>query len=193
MSFNQRMMVSVLLASLAACGGGGGGGGTSPQPPGQKATGLTYTDPATSEFKLVKDAASTSTKVVLSLVGPASATGRGVSFTLVVDPSRVDLVKVADVDAEYVQNGAVFALGSAPQILKGIKQDGILRVTVAQKGAGSAKALNASLLKVAIQFKSNADLLPGTSLPIAVTEGQYLPAIGGPVATPIATGSLETR
>lgn len=190
---SQRMVVSALLASLAACGGGGGGAAPPPQPPNQKATGLTYADPATGEFRLVKDGGSTSAKVILNLVGPASATGRGVSFTLVVDPSRVDLVKVADADAEYVQNGAVFALGSAPQLLKGIKQDGTLRVTVAQKGAGSAKALNAPLLKVALQFKANADLLPGTALPIAVTEGQYLPVTGGPIATPIATGFLQTQ
>ncbi|WP_257311352.1 hypothetical protein [Geothrix fuzhouensis] len=181
------------LVVLTACGGGGGGGTSSQPSQPAKAVGLAYTDPASGSFRLVRDASSTSTKLILRLVGPAASTGRGVAFTFTVDPALADLVKVADADAEYVQNGDAFVLGDAPRFLKGIKQNGTVSVTVSQKGQGSARALDATLLKVAVQFKATAGLNAGTVIPISVTEGQYLPAIGGPAAMNVSTGSLKAQ
>ena len=193
MGVSRRILMAGALLSLAACGGGGGGG-TSPQPSQPaKAAGLVYTDPAGSGFRLIRDAGSTNTKLILRLVGPAASTGRGVAFTFMVDPALADLVKVADADPEFVQNGEAFVLGDAPRFLKGIKQNGTLRVTVSQKGQGSARALDAALLKVAIQFKAAAGLSAGTAIPISVTEGEYLPATGGPVAMTVSTGSLKAQ
>lgn len=188
-------LVACSLALLAACGGGGGGSSPStPQPPPvSKATGLSYTDPVSGDFRLVKDAGSTSSKIILRLVGPVASTGRGVSFTFNVDPAMADLVKVADSDAEYVQNGDAFVLGDAPRFLKGIKQGGALRVTVSQKGPGLGTPLNATLLKVALQFKPSANLNAGTAIPLSVVEGQYLPAAGGPLSMAVVSGSLQTQ
>lgn len=187
-------LLAGLLGCLCACGGGGGGNpAPPPTPPASKATGLAYSDPAGSGFRLVKDASSTSARIVLRLVGPAGATGRGVSFSLSVDPAQADLVKVNDGDAEYVQNGEVFLLGNAPQLLKGLRQNGTLSVTAAQKGSGSARPLDGTLLKVAIQFKASANLVAGASIPITLTEGQYLPASGGPVTMTLSAGALTAQ
>lgn len=185
------IFMSSALVLLAACGGGGGSSSQTPQP--AKAAGLVYSDPAGGGFRLVRDASSTSTKVILRLVGPAASMGRGVAFTFTVDPALVDLVKVADADAEYVQNGDAFVLGDAPHFLKGIKQNGALHVTVSQKGQGGARALDAALLKIAVQFKAAAGLEAGTAIPLNVTEGQYLPAAGGPVAMTVSAGSLKAQ
>lgn len=187
------LFMSGALLFLMACGGGGGGGASSQPSQPAKAAGLAYTDPAGGGFRLIRDAGSTSTKLILRLVGPAASTGRGVAFTFTVDPALADLVKVADAEAEYVQNGEAFVLGDAPRFLKGIKQNGTLRVTVSQKGQGSARALDAALLKVAIQFKAAAGLNAGTAIPISVTEGEYLPATGGPVAMTVSTGLLKAQ
>jgi hypothetical protein len=193
MGMTRWMLMPASLLLLAACGGGGGGN-ANPQPtPPAKASGLAYTDPAGGDFRLVRDAGSTSAKLVLRLVGPAASMGRGVAFTFSVDPSLADLVKVADSDAEYVQNGDTFVLGDAPRFLKGIRQNGTLRVTVSQKGPGSARALDATLLKLALQFKASASLDAGTAIPVSVTDGQYLPATGGPVAMTVATGALRAQ
>jgi len=193
MGMTRWMLMPAFLLLLAACGGGGGGN-ANPQPtPPAKASGLAYTDPTGGDFRLVRDASSTSAKVVLRLVGPAASMGRGVAFTFSVDPSLADLVKVADSDAEYVQNGDTFVLGDAPRFFKGIKQNGTLRVTVSQKGQGSARVLDATLLKLALQFKASAALDAGTAIPVSVTEGQYLPATGGPVVMTVATGALRAQ
>ena len=193
MTKSRWIVMSSAWVLLVACGGGGGGGTSSQPSQPAKAVGLVYTDPAGGDFRLVRDASSTSTKLILRLVGPAASAGRGVAFTFSVDPALVDLVKVADADAEYVQNGEAFVLGDAPRVLKGIKQNGTLHVTVSQKGPGAARGLDAALLRVAVQFKAAAGLGVGTAIPLSVTEGQYLPADGGPVAMAVSVGSLKAQ
>lgn len=191
---NVRWFVMSAAAVLLMACGGGGGGGTSSQPPQpSKATGLSYTDPVSGDFRLMKDSGSTSTKLILRLVGPANATGRGVAFTFMVDPALVDVVKVVDADGEYVQNGDAFVLGSSPRLLKGIKQNGTLRVTASQKGQGAARVLDATLVKLAVQFKAAAGLDVGAAIPISITGGQYLPAAGGPVPMTVSPGSLKAQ
>jgi hypothetical protein len=183
------------LVFLEACGGGGGGATpqTPPAPPVTKATGLAYTDPTTGDFRLVKDAASTNSKIILRLVGPAASTGRGVAFTLAVDPTLAVLVKVVDSDAEYIQNGDAFVLGEAPRFLKGIKQGGMLRATAAQKGLGSVRALDATLVRLALQFNATSGVNAGMAIPITMTEAQYLPASGEPLPITITAGTLQAQ
>ncbi len=141
----------------------------------------------------MKDPGSTSSKLILRLVGPSTVLGRGVAFTFVGAPAMADVVKVDDSDAEFVQNGDVFALGEAPRLHKGLHQDGRLRVTVSQKGQGMAKPMDATILKLALQFKPAANLGAGTVIPISVTEGQLLPASGGPASMTVSVGSLRAQ
>lgn len=177
------------LAAMLACGGGGGG--SSAPAPVPTATSLSYTDPTSGSYQLRKNAAlSTATHLVLDLVGPASATGTGITATFTADAARVAWANVAAGDPAntFVQNGTAFSLGASPQILKGKVSGRTLQVTAAQKGTASPVSLNAPLLRVALDLRtpqapgavalgadgSKCQVIDGTGAivaPIAVTVG----------------------
>jgi len=90
----RTVLLPLLLALLAACAG------SPSQDPGQ-ASALTYADPAAApgEWKLVANPASTSTRLLLDLVGPTDGTRyRGVGFTLQFDPARLKPVRFTGAD-----------------------------------------------------------------------------------------------
>ena len=154
------------------------------------ATSLAYTDPTTGTYQLKKNVAlTTATHLVLDLVGPAAATGSGVTATFSADTAKVTWVNVASGDPAntFVQNGTAFTLGTAPKILKGKVTSATLQVVAAQKGTAGTVALNAPLLRIALDLKpaqatgaitfsadaSKCQVLDGTGViaPITVTVG----------------------
>jgi hypothetical protein len=89
-------------------------------------------------------------------MGPAATTGNGVAATFTTDTTKVTWANVgaSDPASTFIQNGTAFALGSAPQILKGKVTGNALQVAVAQKGVTSPVALNAPLLRIALDLKA---------------------------------------
>lgn len=156
------------LALLTACGGGGGGSST-PAP--SSATSLTYTNPTTGTYQLVKDPASSGGTLVLDLVGPSGASISGVSFSASADTSKVAW-------STPIQNGNTFTLGSAPQALATKVSGTELQGAVSQKGTGSPVALTGTsvLAKVTLTLKANV-----TTGPITLSDtgkGAYLDGTG---------------
>jgi hypothetical protein len=80
---NTRFAIGLAILILAsACSGGGSGSSTTPPPPAHAAPSLAYQDPTGEGWKLVRDYSSTSTRLVLNLVGPSGLKARGVGFNL---------------------------------------------------------------------------------------------------------------
>ena len=156
------------LAGLLACGGGGGGGGTSAP---ATATSLSYTNPTSGTYLLMKDPASSGSHLVLDLVGPTTGTASGVTLTLNADTTKVTWTNVASTDPAntLVENGTQFSLGTGtPILLARTYGTTTLMATVAQKGLAVTPALlNGVLLKVALDLKPNLGLASGTSISLS--------------------------
>ncbi len=107
------LIAPMALVALVGCGGSS----TAPTPAAPAptpASSFAYTDPTTtaSDWKLVKDATSTDTKLVLNLVGPSDGTKyRGAGFTLKYDPTQIKVARFKDADDKplaYHKDGGVF-------------------------------------------------------------------------------------
>ncbi len=98
---------------------------------------LVYTDPTSGTYRLVRDTVrSTSTRLVLNLVGPAGTAGRGIAFALQLSGTPDQKwTKVDTGDAQLVQNKA-FNLGPGARSIFTAKAapDGTLQVAICQKG-----------------------------------------------------------
>jgi hypothetical protein len=160
------------------------------------ATSLAYVDPTTGTYLLKKNVAlSTATHLVLDLVGPAATTGTGVLATLSADTAKVTWVNVAATDATntFVQNGTAFTLGVSPQLLKGKVNGNVLQAAVAQKGTGLPVALNAPLLRVALDLKASQ---PAGAITFTAdnTKCQVLDgSVTSPTGITVAVGTLSAQ
>lgn len=156
---------------------------------------LAYTDPTTGTYQLKKNTTlSTATHLVLDLVGPASATGCGVTATFSADTTKVTWVDVpaGGTTAAFVQNGTAFTLGAAPQILKGKVTGNVLQVAASQKGFASPVALNQPLLRLALDLKSG--LAAGSvTLSADNTKCQVLDGTGTLTPITVTVGTLATQ
>lgn len=155
------------------------------------ATSLSYTDPTTGMYRLVKNAAlSSPTHLVLDLTGVGAPSGAGVAFTFTADATRATWAKVTGTDAEYVQNGAVLNLGTAPLALKGKVAGATLTGAVGQKGLGASLALNGVLARVALDFKAGAPL---GAVSLTSPKAQILQADGTIATVSVTLGTLTAN
>jgi hypothetical protein len=184
---------TLALTALLACGGGGG----NPPPTPPAASSLAYTDPASGTYKLVKNAASTSTHLVLDLVGPSSGTAMGVSVNLSADTAKVTWVDVpaGGTTAALVQNGTQFSLGAGTPILKAKAAGNVLQATVAQKNPTAAASLNGTLLRVALDLKPGLGLTQGTAITLSADalKCQALDGAGTIAPITVSTGTLTAQ
>ncbi len=189
-----KLFATLALAALCACGGGGGS--SAPAPP-TTATSLAYTDPATGTYRLVKNAASSGSHLILDLLGPSSGTAMGASVTLSADTTRVAWVDVpaGGTTTTLMKNGTQFDLGSGTPILRAKATGNVLQATVAQKHPTPAAALNGTLLQVALDLKPGLGLAPGTALILSAdgAKCQVLDGAGSIAPIAVAVGALTVQ
>jgi hypothetical protein len=159
-------------------------------------TGLDYVDPAGTGWRLVKDASSTSTRVVLNLVGPAGLNSRGAGFNLRA-PATVRFGAFAET-GQPNKAGGVYELKryvvptndplEPVLVAGGVKPGNLLTVATFQKDRrASAKDSGAMLFQIAIEFDPAAGLRAGDPVPLSVVKAKYMPQdIGVYNATPTA-------
>ncbi len=199
MTFTPKLLsgfAALALAALLACGGGGGG--STPPPAPVFATSLAYTDPTTGTYKLVKNAASSGSHLVLDLMGPSSGSAAGITITLSSDVTKVTWVDVpaGGTTAVLMQNGTQFSLGTGTPIQKAKATAGVLQATVAQKGlAVPAASLNGALLRVALDLKAGLSLAQGTAITLSADANKCQVLDGAGTITPItlSVGNLTAQ
>jgi len=192
-----KIVLSLALSLTLGIATGCGGSSASAPPPSVPApvlaTGMEYTDPTSTGWRLVKDASSSATHLVLNLVGPASEKGRGVGFTLQCD-GPVKFIRQAD--GQYVKDLGVFQLKGVPNpdfpppdpapyeptlLAAAVQKKGlVLTVGIFQKDRNHpAVALGTPLCQVAMDFNAAAvaqgSLLPGGTLPLTVIKAKAIP------------------
>ena len=185
------------IAGLLACGGGGGGGGTNNNPPPKTAADrLDYTNP-TGAFTLVKDTnLSTSSHLVLNLMGPAGTSATGVGFILTADTTKVSWSKPGSSDTVLARSG-LFDLGTAsPQLVVGKATGDQLQVAFYQKGTTKPAVTFTSssiLASVALDLKGN--IAVGSTVTLSAVAGKSLltQGSGTPAAISIATGTITAN
>lgn len=185
---------ALALTGLLACGGGGS---NPPPPPPAAKTGLAYTDPTTGTYKLVKNASSSGSHLILDLMGPSTGTAMGVTITLSTDTTRVTWVDIPDggTTAALMKNGTQFNLGPGTPIQKAKATGNLLQATVAQKNPTAGASLNGALLQVALDLKPNLGLTPGTAITLAADTAkcQVLDGTGAISTITVSVGTLTAQ
>lgn len=157
------------------------------------ATGLSYADPATEGWRLVKNVgASTPDRLVLDLVGPEGESGRGVELVLATEPAESVWAQV-DPDTDRVRNIA-FDLGPEPRLLAAHEAGGTLRAGVFQKGdSAPPAAYTGPLVSVALELASGATVASGTPLVLGVERASELPGVGSLRPVHVEIGALAAE
>jgi hypothetical protein len=216
---NIKLFLSIpLVAALTACGGGSDDSssdsvGAAPsadvaaETPSAQATGiaansLSYIDPVGKGWRLVKDASSTRTRIVLNLVGPSDLTSRGVGFNL--RKGKGAAFSTFPSGAYAVTTGvfALQGLNADFEPYAGTPADPVLFVSAPLKSGDvlstgifqkdrtqSPKDLTQPLLQVAVELATSngpngqtavVNSRRGDIIPLAVVKARLIPAdIGG--------------
>ena len=166
---------AILLASLAC----GGGAGTASGP----SSGFSFSAASASAgWRLVQDAASTSTHIVLDLMAPSGTSGQGITLTLTTDTTEATWSYVSG--TSY----AAQAVYPSPTVSLAKVSGASLRILVGQGGATPVSYGSTPVLQVALDEVSSA-----ASGPVALTASLagHLGATATPSAITVATGSLS--
>ncbi len=184
----MRALISSLagasaLALLTACGGGGGGSSSSGP---TYASSLSYTNPTSGAFQLVKDPASSGGTLVLDLVSTTGTPMSGVAFFLATDPTKV---------TTSLATGSAFTTPSANLVSTSKLNGTVLQAVVAEKNGVAAPitpASNAILATVTLTLKPNISAGAITFSDLSPSQDQVLngSTISG---TAITVGTLQAQ
>jgi hypothetical protein len=180
---NRLLSIALSALALAGCGGSNDNNST--------ATQLSYVNPPAADagaWQLVKDATSTSSELVLALVGPAGVKTRGVGFNLQADPGVHFMAYDGGVPAE---DTGIYQLNAATRdptlpaditeptfMAAGVKPGNLLTVGIFQKDR-TLPAADSSVAVVRIKLGLAANAKAG-SLNLKVVKAKFLPDdIGG--------------
>lgn len=168
-----------------------------------KASGLAYSNPAASGWRLEQDASSTATRLVLNVVGPADSKVRGIGFNVQADTR----VKFGGFDnGSYANDTGVFNLkNSAPDeytypiepvfFASGLLPNNVLTTGIFQKDRRlDSVAVDTALVQIAVEFDATLlkDVNAGETLSLNVIKSRIIPDdIGGTGATESYAALME--
>ncbi len=170
-------LAGLLLSLGLACGGGSSSPQAATAP---AATGLSYVNPTSTGWRLEKDAASTSSHLVLKLVGPAGLRTRGVGFNL----KGAEGVKFETfANGLPIEDTGIYQLLSSAldpnepvALVGGVKPGNLLSVGIYQKGRDQgAKDSGMALCRIALSLDAAVKLAAGTPLSLTVTKSKVIP------------------
>lgn len=196
------LALALLVGLTLACGGGSTApvAPTTSAPAGTAATGLAYTDPTGTGWRLVKDPASTPTRLLLNLVGPTGLMTRGVAFNLQAPPAvkfgtfHVDIPNTDKFSDHPIKDlGVYYLMNSTPQlgwwpytpgirhpleplmIGGGLKPGNTLTVGIFQKDRQvPAQESGRALCQIALEFNAAAGAVSGDALPLSIPKAKYM-------------------
>jgi len=178
------------LACLIGCGGGSSSSTGSTSTAASSAQALAYTAPTSTGYRLVRNASSTSTHLVLDLVGPSGTQIQGGLFTFSADSTKATWGNPGGSDT-YVLEGSALSLGTGIKLLKSQMSGQTLTAAIYQKGSTAAATLgSAPVLSVALDLKSGASV---GSLSLTCTYAQTLDASGTKNVTVVAAGTAVAQ
>jgi len=166
-----------LCALVLTAGCGGSPSSITPIAPPPRPTALSYQDPSSTGWRLVRDASSTGTRIVLNLVGPSGVSTRGVGFNL---QRGTSLAFGTFGNGGYAQDTGVFELkGSNPNFepYAGTDADPVLFV--------SAPLPPGSVLSTGIFQKDRTYAAKDSAQPLVQVAIELVP--GSPGISPDAT------
>jgi hypothetical protein len=148
------------------------------------ATGLVYDNPSDSGWRLVQDASSTPTRIVLSLIGPAGLKTRGVAFNLRA-PAGVHFGQFSETKFAIRDTGAYELLNLAPPngrnlleptlMIGAVKAGNLLTAGLFQKDRrATAKDSGQPLCQIALELSTSATPHSGDVLPLQITKSKYM-------------------
>ncbi|HLO67772.1 MAG TPA: hypothetical protein VK188_12180 [Holophaga sp.] len=170
---------ALALAGLVACTSGTDS--APPPAPVPAAMTLAYTNPASSGWRLVKDASSTPTRVVLNLVGPSGTRTRGVGFNLKAPAGARFGTFTGGLPIQDAGVYQLHAFGSTDPnepvaLAGGLKAGNLLSVGIYQKDRDQpAQDSGVALCRIAVTLDTAAGIPAGTALPLSVLKAKVIP------------------
>ena len=175
------LILSGLALALALACGGASNSPAAPTTSTAPATGLAYTDPTGTGWRLMKDASSTSNRLVLNLIGPMGLRTRGVGFNLAA-PRTVKFgafsngLPINDLNVYDLRRTGSIDLGEPVAFTGGVKPGNVLSVGIYQKDRDqSAKDSGAALCQIALSLDTTQAPTVGTTLALSQLKAKVIP------------------